>query len=153
MFGNSKRIRANRADSLIGSADQIQGDVHFSGDLIVLGTVAGNVVAELDSDSLFNLSESGRVEGEIRVPNVVIDGTVDGDVYSSKRIQLAANARISGNVYYRLIEMEMGAEVNGSLVHLGDDAKARLSIDASPARLTDESHEADTEAETNATSP
>ena len=78
------------------------------------------------------MGESGRDEGEIRVPNVVINGVVSGDVYAAEQVQLNANARINGNVYYRLIEMEIGAEVNGSLVHLGDGSDARLKLHHEP---------------------
>jgi cytoskeletal protein CcmA (bactofilin family) len=142
MFGRSKRLRADVAESLIGEHAQVYGDVHFSSDLVVLGSVHGNIVATVDSGCVLSLSESSRVEGEIRVPNIIVDGTIAGDVYSSERVQLSKNARIIGNVYYRLIEMEMGAEVNGSLVHVSDNNDPRLSLQhepASPAALEDRS--------------
>jgi len=50
---------------------------------------------------------------------VVLNGSVIGDVHARDQIELKTNARITGNVYYTLIEMSMGAEVNGSLVHRG----------------------------------
>ena len=146
MFGSRrKRIRADHADSLIGPNTEIHGDVRFTGDLVILGTVFGNVVSEVDTGCVVSLSESGRVEGEIRVPNVVVNGAVTGDVHASEHLQLARNARINGNVYYHLIEMEMGAEVNGSLVHAvepdrpplqlthvadADDAEAGAAVDS-----------------------
>jgi cytoskeletal protein CcmA (bactofilin family) len=52
---------------------------------------------------------------------IVINGLVEGDVYSSNHIELAAKARVSGNVHYHLIEMVMGSEVNGSLSHRAAD--------------------------------
>ena len=97
------------------------GDVRFSGGLHVDGTVKGNVVADEDASSVLTLSESGTIEGEVRVPNVVLNGTVIGDVHARQHIELASNARITGNVYYSLIEMAMGAEVNGNLVHVAED--------------------------------
>ena len=130
-----KRIRADHADSLIGPNTEIHGDVHFTGDLVILGTVFGSVVSQVDSACVVSLSESGRVEGEIRVPNVVINGAVTGDVYSSEHLQLAANARITGDVYYHLIEMEMGAEVNGSLIHAGAKPAAPLQLTHNAAEV------------------
>jgi len=47
---------------------------------------------------------------------------VIGNVYAAEHIELAVNSRVSGNVYYNLIDMDMGAEVNGSLVHFSDSA-------------------------------
>lgn len=122
MLGSRRRkLRNARIDSLIGRHTETLGDLRFSGGLHVDGTVKGNVYADDDSGAVLTLSEFGTVEGEVRVPNVVLNGTVIGDVHARDQIELAANARITGNVYYRLIEMAMGAEVNGSLVHCGDD--------------------------------
>ena len=71
------------------------------------------------------ISEEGSVKGEIRVPNVVINGQVEGNVYASARVELAARARVKGNVYYELIEMQLGAMVDGQLLHeqAADSAK------------------------------
>ncbi len=122
MLGSKRRkLRNAKIDSLIGRHTEALGDLRFSGGLHVDGVVKGNVHADDDSGAVLTLSEHGTVEGEVRVPNVVLNGTVIGDVHARDQIELAANARITGNVYYRLIEMAMGAEVNGSLVHCGDD--------------------------------
>lgn len=120
MFGKRKKIKASKIDSLIGRQTEIFGDLRFSGWLHVDGTVKGNVVADDDSSSVLTLSEQGTIEGEVRVPNVVINGVVIGDVHAEVQIELAANAQVTGNVYYQLIEMAMGAAVNGNLVHRSD---------------------------------
>jgi cytoskeletal protein CcmA (bactofilin family) len=57
------------------------------------------------------------VEGSVAVPNVVLNGTVKGDILAHDRVELGATARVTGNVYYGLIEMGMGAEINGKLIH------------------------------------
>ena len=121
-------MRSPKIDSLIGRNTEVHGDLRFSGGLHVDGTVRGNVLAQEDSNAVMTLSEHGTVEGEVRVPNVVLNGTVVGDVYATARIELAPNARITGNVYYRLIEMAMGAEVNGSLVHSLEDNEPKLKL-------------------------
>ncbi len=128
MFGNRKKIRTTKIDTLIGRRSEMLGDVNFSGGLHVDGTVKGNVVAEQDPSSVLTLSETGTVEGEVKVPNIVLNGTVIGDVHAKHHIELASNARITGNVYYNLIEMAMGAEVNGNLVHVAEDAEAPLQL-------------------------
>lgn len=118
MWGNKKKPRQTaQIDSLIGQNTEIRGDVVFKGGLHVDGVVKGNVLAEEGTESVLTLSERGTIEGEVKVPNVVINGTVIGDVHALTHIELAAEARIHGNVYYSLIEMAMGAEVNGNLVH------------------------------------
>jgi cytoskeletal protein CcmA (bactofilin family) len=128
MFGNRKKIRTTKIDTLIGRRSEMLGDVKFAGGLHVDGTVKGNVVAEEDPSSVLTLSETGSIEGDVRVPNIVVNGTVIGDVHAKQHIELAPNARITGNVYYSLIEMAMGAEVNGNLVHVAEDMEAPLQL-------------------------
>jgi len=117
MFFGKKNTRQNsQIDSLIGSGTEIHGDVHFRDGLHIDGVVKGNVIAE-GKASMLTMSEQGRIEGEVRVHNLVLNGEVLGNVHASEHIELAPAARVTGNVYYNLIEMAMGAEVNGNLVH------------------------------------
>jgi cytoskeletal protein CcmA (bactofilin family) len=128
MFGNSKNRKATRIDTLVGQHTEIQGDIRFSGGLHIDGTVKGNVIAENDGRSMVSLSECGTIEGELNVPYVVLNGVVIGDVHSSEHVELASKARITGNVYYNLIEMAIGAEVNGKLVHSLEPADSPLAL-------------------------
>lgn len=121
MFSNGKKRKVAKIDSLIGQNTEIKGDIIFSGGFHVDGKVIGNIQAE-ESSSLLTLSDHGVIEGEVRVPNVILNGKILGDVYATERVELAANARVTGNVYYNLIEMAIGAEVNGNLVHRVDTA-------------------------------
>ena len=84
---------------------------------MVEGKITGNITCEEGSEAKLQLLDSGVVCGEIRVPTVVINGRVEGDVYASEHIELAAQAVVDGNVHYQLIEMVKGAQVNGNLVY------------------------------------
>lgn len=120
MFGKKKAFSSARIDTLVGQGTEINGDLVFSGGLHIDGKVNGNVVAEEGSTALLILSEYGRIEGEVKVPNMVLNGEIVGDVYGSIRVELAPKSRVKGSVYYNLIEMAIGAEVNGGLVHQAD---------------------------------
>jgi len=133
MFGKKKGFSAARIDTLVGQGTEINGDLVFSGGLHVDGKVNGNVVAEEGSTALLILSEFGRIEGEVKVPNMVLNGEIVGDVYGTTRVELAPKSRVKGSVYYNLIEMAIGAEVNGGLVH--QPAGSEL-----PKRLEDKSN-------------
>lgn len=120
MLGKKKqkpRRPTGHFDTLISGKTSVSGDVHFSGGLHVDGKVCGKVLAEEGSEAVLRLSEVGEIEGDIVAPHVIINGTVRGDVYASSHLELATKASIHGNVYYNLIEMAMGASVNGNLVH------------------------------------
>ncbi len=132
MWGRRKKIRTPRTDSLIGRQTEVLGDVKFSDHLIIQGMVKGDIIADEHSSSVLDVDQNGTVEGEVRVPNVVLNGTVIGDVYANQHIDLRANARITGNVYYRLIEMAIGAEVNGNLVHVQEELEPPLKLRHEP---------------------
>ena len=132
MFGNRKKIKSAKIDSLIGRQTELEGDIHFSGGLHVDGIIRGNVVAQPGNPSVLTLSEHGTIEGEVKVPNVILNGVVKGDVHASEHIELQPNARVTGNVYYTLLEMAMGAEVNGSLVHDTEEQPALAKYDKTP---------------------
>lgn len=109
--------KPQRIDTLIGAGTRIIGDVQFSGGFHVDGHVKGNVDSPPESGSTLSVSDTGVIEGAVAVPNVVLNGTVKGDILAHDRVELGATARVTGNVYYGLIEMEMGAEINGKLIH------------------------------------
>mgnify|MGYP001545540233 CR=1 FL=1 len=115
MFG--KKRRHTVVETLVGANSKVNGDVDFLGGCHIDGAVHGNVSADPDTDSALSISDIGSVEGGVTVPYVVLNGIVRGDVYASQRVELGPTARVIGNVYYNLIEMAMGAEVNGNLVH------------------------------------
>lgn len=116
MFGKGKNKKTARIDTLIGAHSEVVGDVTFSGGLHIDGTVKGNIVGN-DKMSLVQLSEEGTIEGEVKAPFVTLNGVVIGDVHGYEHVELSSKARVTGNVYYGLIEMEIGTEVNGQLVH------------------------------------
>jgi len=127
MFGSQNKTRRGKvmAHTLISAVTELRGDLNFDGELIVEGRVTGNISATADSDAVLRVAEQGMVEGEINVPNVVINGTVKGDIHAGKHIELAARASITGDVYYHLIEMVMGARVNGGLLFNGEQPERK----------------------------
>ncbi len=116
MFGRKQR-RQTVVDTLVGPNSEISGDVVFAGGCHIDGTVKGCVRADPNSHAALSISEAGNIEGGVTVPYIVLHGIVRGDVVASHRVELGPTARVIGNVYYNLIEMAIGAEINGKLVH------------------------------------
>ena len=127
MFKNTaKPSRDGQAvDTLIGPQVTIRGDLEFSGGLYVEGRIVGRVTATEGERAVLVLGENGSIEGEVRAPIVMIDGRLDGDVHATDRVELAAKARVTGNVHYRTVEMHAGAQLTGRLVH-ADAASATV---------------------------
>lgn len=134
---NRKRVErtpSSHDTSLIARGTVVRGDIRFSGNLHLDGRIEGTVQAE-EEGAVFTLSEHGIVEGEIRVPHAIINGHVLGDIHAADRLELAAEARITGNVHYRTIEIAAGAQVNGRMSHQGVELTRELpaSLEAAEA--------------------
>lgn len=132
-----KRFKPPKVSTVIGQGTVITGDVEFAAGLHLDGEIKGNVNGAVDTHATLTISEQGKVEGDVRVENLILNGIVVGDVYASERAELAANARVTGTVYYRLLEMAMGAEVNGKLVHSEDQEPRRLEFNGDSAADAD----------------
>ena len=127
MFGskknNSPKAKAGAADTLICKQTKITGNINFTGVLYVDGHIIGNISAEEVENSLLTIGTNGYVEGQINVPHIMILGRVKGDVHALEHVELMSDSRVQGNVYYKLIEMAMGAEVNGQMLHTVEKQK------------------------------
>ena len=117
MFGGKTSKPQTRIDSLIGEGTTVEGNVIFSGGLRVDGRVKGNVQTSDDQPSTLVLSERARIEGEIRVSHAVVNGTVVGPVFAAEYAELQAKSNVTGDVHYRTLEIQLGAVVQGRLVH------------------------------------
>ena len=122
----------SRIDCLIGAGTSIEGNVVFTGGLRVDGQVKGNIIAEDGKPGTLVISEQARVEGEIRVPHIVINGTILGPVQSTEYVELQAKANVTGDVRYNTLEMQLGAVVQGRLVHEAA-AKSEKVVQFKPA--------------------
>ena len=134
MFGSKTSKPQSRIDCLIGAGTTVEGNLTFTGGLRVDGRVRGNVVAVDDEAGTLVVSEEARIEGEIRVSHVVVNGTVVGSVYASEYVELQAKANVTGDVHYKTIEMHLGAVVQGGLSHQNEgrsDKVVRLKPAAS----------------------
>lgn len=132
MFGNKSNKPQNRIDCLIGAGTMIEGNITFSGGLRVDGHVRGNVMAVDGKPGTLVLSEQAQIEGEIRVSHVVINGTVVGPVHAAEYVELQSKANVTGDVYYKTLEMHLGAVIQGRLVYQ-DDAKSDKIVQLKPA--------------------
>jgi cytoskeletal protein CcmA (bactofilin family) len=123
-----KAAPQKRIDSLIGAGTTVAGDVTFAGGLRVDGAIRGQVTAVDDQPATLVVSEQARIEGEVRVSHVVINGSVSGPVIARDYVELQAKARVNGDVTYRTLEMHVGAIVQGKLVHTEQESAAVVEL-------------------------
>ena len=137
MFG--KENRGEAGVTLVATNCELVGDIHFNDQLLINGIVKGNIYSQSGSKATGTGSEKGRVRGEIRGPNVVVNGKVFGDIHSHRHVELAAKAEVKGNVYYNLIEMVMGSRVDGQLVNMRNGKKGAKAVEEKTDAKADDS--------------
>jgi cytoskeletal protein CcmA (bactofilin family) len=135
MFGRRKQT-STRIDTLLGKTALLNGDLEFSGGLHLDGRVNGNVRSSAEDGGALSVSETGFIEGNVQVTNIMMNGTVNGDMYAGDRLVLGGSARVNGNVHYGVIEMAPGAVITGKLIPLSNGqapAAAETPAESAPA--------------------
>lgn len=130
-----KTIEITKLSSLIADNLSLVGDVSFSGGLRVDGRIEGNVIGKKDEKSLIVLSDKGCVVGRVQAYDAVVNGTITGDLVVEHFLELQANARITGNIVYRQLQMECGAVVEGKLERVDDTPHDAKVIDIAVGAL------------------
>jgi cytoskeletal protein CcmA (bactofilin family) len=125
----------NTIDTLIGAKTDLKGDIAFSGGLRIDGKIRGNITARGDANSTLVLSENAEVIGHVTVPHIISNGAIKGNVRAAERIELQPKAEIAGDVFYKVIEMALGAVINGNLVREPAGAGGEDKEKAAVARL------------------
>jgi cytoskeletal protein CcmA (bactofilin family) len=128
MFDKKKHVPQKRIDCLIGAGTIVHGDISFSGGLRIDGKVEGNVTAAAEGSATLVVSEQARVNGDINVSHVVINGAVNGQIKAKDYLELQARARVAGDVDYRTLEMHLGAVVKGRLNHAEPESAAVVEL-------------------------
>ena len=125
MFSSKSKSTVISSDNttLIAKGTEISGQISFAGCLEIEGVVRGNIVVESGCDvSQVRIQNNGAVHGDVCAPVVIVNGSIEGNVYSSKRVEMAANAVVCGDVHYQMIEMVKGAQINGGLMYTNSAA-------------------------------
>jgi cytoskeletal protein CcmA (bactofilin family) len=124
MFTSLKKqpfIKMAQLSTLVADGVEITGDLVFSGGMRIDGRIKGNVTGRRPdgkNPSLLVLSANGHIEGSIRCGDAVINGAVDGDLDVEHRLELQSDARVSGTIRYRQLQMDVGASVQGHLLRV-----------------------------------
>ena len=129
---------SNKINTLIGSDIVIKGDISYQGTVHIEASVEGSLISSKNKESKLYINKSSVIKGFVDASCVAINGTVYGNVYVYDLLQLGSDAFIKGNIYYKSIEMEVGAKIDGRLVVC--DSKEELDL-----------HKIDIESEGNST--
>ncbi len=98
--------------SVIGPSLVIKGELEAGENLLIEGRVEGNINHTADS---LVIGGNGSVQAEVRAQNVVVEGTVDGDIYGSRSVAIRETAKVCGNVFTPRVSITEGAHFKGNI--------------------------------------
>lgn len=111
-------------DTLIGIHSSITGDLTFEGSVRIDGRFDGNIHSAQEGTLI--VSEGAVITGEISVPNLVLHGTVTGNVFASSTVKVGPTGRLNGDVEYLVISLAEGSWVNGRCKHVEEARKKKV---------------------------
>ncbi|MBP0594747.1 polymer-forming cytoskeletal protein [Paraburkholderia sp. LEh10] len=118
MFSKKKSpgvVFQNKLATLVAHDVYIAGDLEFSDGLRLDGHVKANVTGKPGCETLLVLSDRGSITGNVYGYDVIVNGTITGDVIADHFVELQENARVTGNIHYQQLRMDVGASVDGKL--------------------------------------
>lgn len=136
MMGRKRDRRTRQVDTLVGHNTVIHGDIEFGGGLHIEGRVVGDIRAPSDPAAVLVVAEGGAIEGHVAVPHLLMSGEVHGDVHVEEHVALGATARLAGNLYYTVLKMAEGAQVDGLVKRVEHPLQGELEQASDPQMLS-----------------
>ena len=109
--------------SRIAQGAAIKGDLSAPTDVRVDGSVDGT----LRSEGRVVAGESARLSGKLFCVNADIWGRMDGDIYVKEMLSLKGSSVVNGDIYVSKVQVELGAQVNGSFKIITEEEYDRLA--------------------------
>jgi len=104
--------------SLISAGIVVTGNLVISGRLHVDGTIHGSLRGLEGHQAILVIGETGCVDGDISVCDLVIYGTTKGDISARESIEIAATAHVQGDISYHAARIHAGAIIDGQLIYI-----------------------------------
>ena len=135
------RKRGSRAGQTAVSIDsRIEGDIWFVGIAVIDGYVNGRITAGKDDNATLIINENGHVKGSVAAPHLLINGMVEGEVRATGRLALGPKARVSGTIQYNLMEISIGAQIDGELIYKNEGSIVQEDTKTEAGQIEDGLH-------------
>jgi cytoskeletal protein CcmA (bactofilin family) len=109
-------------ETIIGASLRVDGNLLLRSSVRIDGLVHGNILQEDGCEATVAVAKGAIVTGDIRAKHVIISGTLQGNIFSSDRVELLETAFVSGDITYGTLGMQVGARLEGKLCQVDSDA-------------------------------
>jgi cytoskeletal protein CcmA (bactofilin family) len=119
-FSNGNLAHSGEPDTVetvVGPSVHVEGDFSSEGNILVKGSVAGNV----KTSQLLTVEEGAKISANVKALEAIIAGEITGNVKVEDRIDIKSSARISGDVSCKILAVEAGALISGKIAMKGLD--------------------------------
>ena len=134
------KIDFKNVQTMIGAGAVVNGPITLKGGIIIYGKVYGDI----QTDGPLRITISGQVFGNVQAIDAHIGGSIKGDITVTNKIILGSKSEITGDLIYRSLIIEEGAQFEGSCSVIGNkknvedssvtkDLKPRFTIASSPS--------------------
>jgi cytoskeletal protein CcmA (bactofilin family) len=113
---------ANEIGSQLGEGVELSGDFYFSKGVRIGGVVKGKIRA----DALLEVAPTGRIEAEVDVRRISIQGELHGTIRASERVEIHKEGKVRGEIFSPCLIIESGAFFEGHC-NMGEATPAAVS--------------------------
>ena len=120
MFGKKDKAKSSKHvwNAFFSSSVEIEGSLRFTGLLNIDGHLTGAIVAH----GMLVTGVNAVLNGDIFVENLILSGTVHGNIYVTGEVHLNNTAKVVGNINYSSLSIVPGAIHEGNS-HLFTEAE------------------------------
>jgi len=110
MKEKKKEINEDKITGFFDKDTIIKGDLSFKGSFRIDGHFKGKI----DSDSLLIIGEKGKVEADVKIGYIIINGEINGTIQAKDKVEINSQGRVIGTIITPKLIVEEGAylEVN-----------------------------------------
>jgi cytoskeletal protein CcmA (bactofilin family) len=116
-------------ETIIGSSLRVDGNLLLRSSVRIDGLVNGNILQEDGCEATVAIAKGATVTGDIRAKHVIVSGNLQGNIFSSDRVELLETAFVSGDITYGTLGIQVGAKLEGKLRQADNESSAH-SADA-----------------------
>ncbi len=105
MKEKKREIEESKITGFFDKETEIKGDLRFKGTFRVDGLFKGKI----DSGSILIVGDSGRVEADVKIGHIIINGEIKGNITASEKVEVNSNGKVYGTIISPKLVVEEGA--------------------------------------------
>ena len=105
MKDKKREIEESKITGFFDKDTEIKGDLNFKGTFRIDGRFKGKI----DSKSILIIGDSGKVDADIKIGHLIINGEIKGNIQATEKVEINANGRVIGTIVSPKLMVEEGA--------------------------------------------